>query len=234
MTATTFEKTLTFAIKGETEPGKPYRFVATTDSVDREGDVLIPEGMDSRAYEMNPIVLWLHKSNEPSVAVCERLYRSPGKVEMDMVFPPKPAGYDTANGWRPDEFKAMVDSRLINAVSVRGNAKDTGVRKATAGDRAKYGPDCERVFHRWSLLEISLVPIGMNQDAVRIMATKGLITPEACEKYGLTAPAAQQEIVKATPVVHTISVRVPRHGALDRVEAIRHQVQKRAGRIYAS
>jgi hypothetical protein len=47
--------------------GKASTFVATitTDSVDRDGEVVVPAGMNSKDYERNPVLLYEHDVLKP-------------------------------------------------------------------------------------------------------------------------------------------------------------------------
>lgn len=238
-------KTLSVTVTAPVAQDAPYRFVASTDSVDREGDVLVPDGMDSTDYEKNPVILYIHDSSQPAVARCRKLYRMLRRIEVDVVFPPRPDGH--FGEWEPEDMKRLVDAGLLNAVSVRGLVKPNGWREATKGDKEKYGPDCLRVIHRWSLMEISLVPLPMNQDAVLLALGKGLVSRGDIEKWGGTIPAEAAEPVEKAAVAvpapeetaelaakcHTISLRVPRLGTLDTADIVRMAKAKASGKLYA-
>jgi hypothetical protein len=224
-------KTLTLTVE-KGEDGAPFRFIASTDSVDREGDVLVPDGMDSSEYDKNPVVLWLHDSSMPAIARAAKLYRYPNRIEVDVVFPDRPANLAKDSEWRPDEFRSLVKAGLLNALSVRARAKPGGWRDPpSVGDRSKYGDSVRRVIAKWMLEEISLVPLPMNQDAVVLALGKGLIRPETAERYlSVRVP----EVVKAAPIPYRgITIRVPERGALETSEAVRLAVAKARGRIYA-
>lgn len=230
----TLEKTLAFKVAEDPSlPPRHARFIATAGVVDREGDVMVAEGMDSSEYDKNPIVLWLHDSSMPAVAYTTKMNRSPGSIEITARFPERPSDHPADAEWRSDEFWSLVKSGLIRAVSVRGAAKTGGYRKANSGDIAKYGPDVQRVISRWMLQEISLVPLPMNQDAVLLAVGKGLITKGVAEKYfKVEVPEVPTPIVVRRSV-EPIRISVPQFGALEVAEAVRVEVLKRRGVIYA-
>lgn len=242
-------KTLSVTITPPGTAEAPYRFVASTDSVDREGDVIVPDGMDSTDYERNPVILYLHDSSQPAVARCRKLYRMPRRIECDVMFPDRPDGH--FGEWAPEEFKRLVDAGLLNAVSIRADVKANGWRDATKGDKERYGSDCRRVISRWSLIEISLVPIPMNQDAVVLALGKGLVSRESVERWFGKAAIPEQatppeaspepvvekvevaaEVVPVRPTVYTVRVTVPKMGTIDRVDVARMAVAKASGKLY--
>jgi len=80
-------------------------------------------------------------------------------------------------------------------------------RDATTRDVTKYGPDCKRVFSKWNLLELSMVPLPANQEAVAFAVSKGLLSPKSAKsmfgvdakvKHKFTvAPSVDPEAAKA-------------------------------------
>lgn len=231
----TLTKTLTVEIpatkQGDTDE---YLFVASAGVVDREGDVLVPDGMDSTDYEKNPVVLWLHRSDKPAVARAKRLVRRPTRIEVGMTFPDRPPDHPKELGWRPDEFRSLVRAGLVNAVSVRATSKPNGWRSSNAGDIAKYGDSVRRVVNKWRLEEISLVPLPMNQDAVVLALGKGLVTRDVVERYlSIKIPESPAVVDVPRETFKGITIRVPERGAMDRAESIRIAVRKASGAIYA-
>lgn len=228
------KKTLAFKFAEPVAEDAPYRFIASTDSVDREGDVMVPDGMDSTEYDRNPVVLWLHDSSMPGVARTRKLHRYQNRIEMDMDFPARPADLREDDEWPPDKFRSYVRAGLINAVSIRARVKDGGWRNPTAGDRAKYGGDAQRIIARWILEEISLVPLPMNQDAVLLAIGKGIVTKAEAERwFKIEVPAEPAAIAVAKRSVDPIRIVVPAIGRLEAEDAVRVAMAKVRGAIYA-
>ena len=58
MNANTCRKALTAQISGSTAKG--FTAVITAETLDRDGEVLIPSGMNSKEFEQNPVLFWNH------------------------------------------------------------------------------------------------------------------------------------------------------------------------------
>ena len=72
MNATTCRKALTAQISGSTAKG--FTAVITAETLDRDGEVLIPSGMNSKEFEQNPVLFWNHDYALP-VGKCVKLVR---------------------------------------------------------------------------------------------------------------------------------------------------------------
>jgi hypothetical protein len=56
-------KTLTTDVSES--PSGRIRAKLTTDSVDRDGEVLIPQGMNAKEFEKNPVLFYNHEYDNP-------------------------------------------------------------------------------------------------------------------------------------------------------------------------
>lgn len=143
---------------------KGFSAAVTVEVVDRDGDVLVSQGMNSKNYERNPVLLWAHDDRDIPVGKCVGIRRKDGAIEMDFAFTPRPPAHQ--GEWIPDTVAAHVDFGSLSAVSIRFAPLEGGVRRANGADVQKYGPDCQQVYSKWELLEVSVVPIPANQDAL--------------------------------------------------------------------
>src|SRR5688500_4420734 len=64
-----------FGVDVESLEDRLVRFTVTTRTPDRERDVLETGGIDTAAYERNPVVQWAHDYKQPPIARCIRLDR---------------------------------------------------------------------------------------------------------------------------------------------------------------
>lgn len=60
--------------------------IASTPSVDRDGDVVDPMGMDTASFEKNPQLLWSHNPYELPIGTVTRIVKKPNGIFFDAVF----------------------------------------------------------------------------------------------------------------------------------------------------
>jgi HK97 family phage prohead protease len=128
--------------------------VASTPSLDRDKDRVLPMGLDVSSYQKNPVIMWGHDYSSPFAVI--------GKA-ADMMLTPdafkvKPEFREPASDSDPMHIiKALWDSEMVRAFSIGFNPQEWE-------DNDEGGRD----FTRAEILEISLVPIGANQEALRL------------------------------------------------------------------
>lgn len=210
---TTIQKTLTLDVHST---AKGFSAIVSTEAVDRDGDVVVAQGMNSKDYERNPVLLWVHEDRSPPVGHCTKIRRQPNSIEMDFVLSPRPANF--VGEWLPDTLGGLIASKSLRGVSIRFRALPGGARRATAGDIAKYGEACEQVYSKWELLEVSLVSIPANQEALIY----------AVEKKAKHKPPSPQP----KPVRHVIDVRVPMLGSEQVKSIASREISRAMGRLY--
>jgi HK97 family phage prohead protease len=131
----------------------------STDSVDREHDVVLPSGGRLANYRKNPVVLYGHNHFDVPVGRA---------ISIDV----EPTGLRAVWRWLQDDpfavrVKNAWDQDVLNAVSI-------GFRplKWEPNEHGGY------TYTEWELLEFSIVPVPANQDAVRALKRFGLDGPE--------------------------------------------------------
>lgn len=159
-----------FAINDATTlaQGEAY-VVINTDTLDRDGEVVIPRGANWKDYLRDPIVLWQHDHADP-IGTTLALTRMDRAISAHMRFAKRPDWYEGA--FRPDFIRALVADRVIRAASVSFESTPDGTRTPTKKDREQYGDGVRRVFSHWKLLEWSFVSVGANPDALVVAAEK--------------------------------------------------------------
>jgi HK97 family phage prohead protease len=129
--------------------------MVTTSAPDREGDVVVPEGIELTNYRKNPVVLWAHDYQSLPVATCTAINVVPGR------------------GLRA-RFRWLDGDPFADRVR---RAWDAGVVRAASIGFAplRVEPnDAGYTYTRSELLEWSLVPVPANPEAVRVMRSLGL------------------------------------------------------------
>lgn len=128
--------------------------IASTNSVDRHGEVVDNNGWDLKAFKKNPVILWGHDHNEPAIGVSKKTWiEGTGKKAKLMI---QPLLHDVTE--KAKAIKQLVDMGVIKTLSV--------------GFKPLESPD-GITFTKNELLEVSMVNVPANADAM-MMAYKGL------------------------------------------------------------
>lgn len=141
----------------------------STVSVDRDGEVLTPQGCVSKNFERNPVVLFNHNSYALPVGKCVSLVRDEKGITAKTVFAARPENYE--GEWLPDTLLSLFQQGILKAFSVGFNPVDMP-HAPTQKEIEKYGDGVRRIFGKWELLEYSVVTIPANQDAVATAVSK--------------------------------------------------------------
>lgn len=167
--------------KAATEEGTaadPHRFKAriTTDALDRDGEVLIPQGMVGTDFEKNGAIFWNHNYDLPVASAFGKLVRGERDWVSEGRFAARPADY--VGEFYPDYVRALVVQRIVRGTSVGFIPIES--RRPTDKDFATYGQGVKRVHNKWRLLEWSFAPIQSNVEAMVLDAIKkGYLSPAA-------------------------------------------------------
>lgn len=125
--------------------------VASTDDVDRVGEIVDVEGIDLAAYRANPIVLWNHDPAHP-VGTATSIGAGAGALRATVQFAPEGASHIA------DTTCSLVKAGIVVGVSIGFDAIET----------EPMDPSLPRGPQRYlatELLEISFVSIPANEAA---------------------------------------------------------------------
>lgn len=140
------------------------RFVMTSQSVDRYGDIVMTEGLNLDQFNRNPVVLLFHSSRDWPVGKWANLEKQvrgrPPRMEGDAILLPKgaPAGL----GEKIDETEWMLAHDGIRATSI-GFMPKWGSVERRVDEKGKF---IGLTFHESEMLECSIVAIPANPDAL--------------------------------------------------------------------
>ena len=151
--------------------------ISTTD-VDRDGDVMMPSGIDLSNFRENPVVLFGHDSSQLPVAKAVRITTEANSVTAEVKFAERPPEHPDAAEWNPDTMLSMFKQGILRAFSVGFIIPEGGARLATKKDRGRF-PGVRRVISKWQLLEFSVVPIPSNPGALATAVSKGILSDES-------------------------------------------------------
>lgn len=128
--------------------------VASTNSVDRHGEIVDNNGWDLKAFKKNPVILWAHDHTEPAIGGSKKTWvEGTGKKAKLMI---QPILHDVTEKARA--IKQLVDMGVIKSLSV-------GFKPLESSDGV--------TFDKNELLEVSIVNVPANADAM-MMAYKSL------------------------------------------------------------
>lgn len=177
---------------------RKHTFTITTGAVDRDRDVVKPEGAQLDNYRKNPVVLWAHRSWDPPIGKAESIISSAGAIKARVEYVPGDV-YPLA-----ETVRQMVDGGFLRATSIGF------IPTKYAIDEQRGGFD----ILEWDLLEFSICPVPANPEALLAAKDAGVdIAPvtEWCEQMldtlepGLWVPKAVAlralEATKAPAVV---------------------------------
>lgn len=135
----------------ESEGARVYTFRASSSSVDRQNEIVDQNGWQLDSYRENPVVLDSHRydSIEDIIGRCIRAEVVNGALECDIIF------CDSEKGECAEE---LVNTGFLRTVSV--GFKSLERRPGGAGQPMTHT--------RAELLEISMVSVPANRDAVRL------------------------------------------------------------------
>jgi HK97 family phage prohead protease len=201
----------------------------TTDSVDRDGEVLIPQGMVSQDFEKNPVLFYNHEYDQP-VGKVTNLRRTKDAVFGTLSFAKRPDDY--VGDFFPSFVEALVRQGIVKGVSVGFVPEPSGARSATKADRMKFGEKIKRVFNRWKLLEVSIAPLPANQDALIQAVDKGLVTPVQVKSF-LGVDIEPKKVVPTLRVKRRYKIKLRGERRDDLIaKAVKKELSKRTGRLY--
>lgn len=142
--------------------------VITTSGMDRECEIVLPEGIEYDDFARYGTVLFGHSQQQPcgkSVWIKTR----PDALLAKTSYPRRPG--DLGGEWLPDFVWSMIAADVLKGKSI--GFIPTEVRDPTEEELARH-PDCQRVITRSWLIEYSVVSTPCNPQALVESIGKGI------------------------------------------------------------
>jgi HK97 family phage prohead protease len=174
-----------FESKQDRGPARTYRFVVSTNTVDRSNDTIDQSGWDLKAYRRNPVVLWSHDASNWPVGKATKIGVEGGKLVAEVMF---------AGTFEGRKAQALVDAGFLKSTSVGFQPTEF-----------KMSLDRERMggvdFKKQQLMEFSIVNVPANPDCLICMSAEEVREERKAEAAELLARIAADEAkaVKAKP-----------------------------------
>lgn len=154
--------------------------VASTEAVDRYGDVIKQDGWDLSKFKKNPVIPWGHDYSSLPVGRAIKIWIEDNKLLMRVKFAVEE--YDFAK----TVFK-MYANKFLKGFSV-------GFKPLTWEDKESKGK-FTRYYTASELLEVSAVSIPANPEALALAVRKGVLTEEESKKFTTETKSDDKELL---------------------------------------
>jgi phage head maturation protease len=144
----------------------------TTDAVDRDREVVLPDGIDLEEYRGNPVVLFAHDYSSLPIGKCIGITPKKGGLNARTQYASRPA--DHQGPWLPDTVHSLIQQGMLSGKSI--GFIPMNMRGPTA-DEIKLRPelrDVRCVIDRAVLLEYSVCAVPCNAEALMTSVSKSL------------------------------------------------------------
>lgn len=143
-----------------------YKFIVNTENVNSYGYRIITEGIDITQYERNPVVLFMHhRSDRYQPTGDEVIGRARLTKEGDQLI--AHITFDSKNAFA-SKIEQKVKGDFIRMCSMYADVIEASSDEALVKPGQKY-----ETITKCKLIEISIVDIGGNDDAIRLSANNG-------------------------------------------------------------
>jgi len=152
-------------LKAFSDEGRSFTAIASTESKDREGDILKANGWKLKNFRKNPVLLWAHDASGLPIGKAVNIDISDGKMFFDAKFATQEMNPLAEQVWQ------MFKAGFLRAFSVRFDPITWEDAPPEAGKSARVG----RIYKSQELLEISAVNIPANAEALKSPAMYDLL-----------------------------------------------------------
>lgn len=137
-----------------------YKFIVNTENVNSYGYRIITQGIETEQYERNPVVLFMHQRPDYKPTGDEVIGRARLAKEGDQLL--AYITFDTENDFA-SKIEKKVKGDFIRMCSMYADVIEASSDPALARPGQKY-----ETITKCKLIEISIVDIGGNDDAIRL------------------------------------------------------------------
>lgn len=145
------------------DPDQSMMFVASTETVDRYGDIVRADGWELANFKRNPVALFGHDYSAP-IGLVPRLWIESKRLMAEI----KLAAQGTSA--LVDSVRALVAQKILRAVSVSFLPMEEPTLIRDEKNERVIGYE----FTKQDLLEISLVAVPANPEAIAVARSLGI------------------------------------------------------------
>ena len=158
----------------------------STKAIDRDKEVLMPEGVDLENYKKNPVVLWSHDYH--SVPIGKNLWIKPDTkgLKAATLFANTERGQEIFRAYTEDMAGTgpLLKGFSVGFIPKKWKDKDEIIAEAEkAGESVDKAALPERIYTEWELLEYSPVPIPSCPEALTEAEKSGVISHEFAKSF---------------------------------------------------
>lgn len=170
----------------------------TSDILDREGEVLNPDGGVFKNFLANPVLLWAHNAKEVKLPIGRVL-----KIWRD------------GNSWK---FTPEFDLKDTFAAEVCRKIKDGFLNAASVG----FLPIEQdgNTYTKWEALEFSFVPVPANAEALVHLRAKGFETAKWEDLNKKEKDTFKEDVVEALAKIQERIVRMEKSQKKNKVRRV--------------
>lgn len=139
------------------DTNKPITFVLSDESVNSYGFVVLTEGIDTSAFERNPVMLYMHNRDGNVIGRWENIRKDGKRLLGDAVFDDSTELAATV--------KKQVEKGFLRSVSI-------GIEQI-ATEELKRRSNGVQTVTKCRLIEVSIVDIPSNENAVKLFRRTG-------------------------------------------------------------
>lgn len=169
----------------------------STESVDREQEVVIASGMDDSHFTNNPIVTLNHNYWMPPIgrSLWRKKFKNEG-VKAKTVYPERPESWE--GEWDPDKALNLIRAGLMMGKSVGFLKLESHPPTEEEIRKRPEWAGVRRIITKWLLVEYACCWLPCNQDAITEAVGKSVVTTADLSLVGATLPP--EEIIPHTPL----------------------------------
>jgi hypothetical protein len=212
----------------------------TTESPDRQGEVVLAKGMNDSQFQGNPVVTLGHAYWMPPVgrSLWRKRVKDGGRhgIKAKTQYPARPDAWPETETWPPDQAFALIQAGLLQGKSI--GFLPTKVHVPDDKEARQFGWDnVGLVIDEWLLLEYACVFLPANQDALVEAVSKGSLglAPETLKALGVDTVAPDSRVIPFTSLEEVERAAVRAVEALDlEMLAARHvheRLERMRGRV---
>jgi hypothetical protein len=145
--------------------------VVTTDAVDRDEEVLLPNGIEWGQFKSNPIVTFAHNYDELPAGTCQWIKAKANGYIAKTLYPTKPEDWGDAP-WLPSAVLHLMQHGTCKGKSL--GFIPVSVRAATTAEKS-VRPELKDVpiIDKCIALEYAIAPVPCNPEAGVLVVAKG-------------------------------------------------------------
>jgi hypothetical protein len=219
----------------------------STETADRDREVMRAKGLNLSCFKGNPIVTLAHNYELPPVgrSLWQKAVKDGDRhgIKAKTAYPARPADWPAEQPWMPDQAFALVQAGLMQGKSIGFLPLKHHVPTAAEVAQSPVLKDVTRVIDEWLLLEYACTWMPVNPEALVDSISKArLELPETVLKaLGIAqlrpisnpapTPPGEPPVVKFTALAEIEASLVRRVARLDLDALVQELFDRKRGRV---